>query len=80
MTINNNLSSMLAIQMEVNQMAQNIAQVSQVVGSPELREMASDMVSSSLIEQIPQTIAYSANATGIVTQMEVMDSLLDIKA
>ncbi|QKF82097.1 hypothetical protein [Halarcobacter ebronensis] len=79
MTVNNNLSSMLAIQMEVNQMAQNIAQVSQVVADPELRDMASDLTSS-LIEQIPQTIAYSANETGIVTQMEVMDSLLDIKA
>lgn len=80
MTVNNNLSSMLAIQMEVNQMAQNIAQVSQVVAEPELRDMASDLITSSLIGQIPQTIAYSANATGIATQMEVMDSLLDIKA
>lgn len=79
MTINNNLSSMLSIQMEVNKMAQNIAQVSNIVGDPEIQQVGADIVDS-LVQQTPQVIAYQANAQGIVTQQEVTDTLLDIKA
>lgn len=79
MTIDNNLSSMLAIQMQVNQMAQNVAQVSNMVGDPELQAVSADIVDS-LVQQTPQVIAYQANAQGISTQQQVLDTLLSIKA
>ncbi|XOB60753.1 hypothetical protein ACMC56_09055 [Campylobacterota bacterium DY0563] len=79
MTVNNNLSSMLSIQMEVNQMAQNVAQVANTVADPEFQQAAGDIIDS-LVQQTPATIAYSANAQGIITQQAVMDTVLDIKA
>ena len=79
MTINNNLSSMLSIQMDVNQMAQNVAQVANSIGDPALQEVAGDIVDS-IVQQTPATIAYSANAQGIATKQAVMDTILDIKA
>jgi hypothetical protein len=79
MNIDTNLSSMLSIQMQVNQYAQNIAQVVNEVGDPELQTVGQDLVDS-IVMQDPQVIAYQANAKGIETQQAVMDILLDIKA
>ncbi|WP_044414741.1 hypothetical protein [Halarcobacter anaerophilus] len=81
MTVNNNLNlaGMLAVQMEVNQMAQNIAQVANNVGDPEFQGASTDIINS-LVQQTPQVISYSANAQGISTQQAALDTLLDIKA
>lgn len=81
MTVNNNLNlaGMLAVQMEVNQMAQNIAQVANNVGDPEFQGASTDIINS-LVQQTPQVISYSANAQGITTQQATLDTLLDIKA
>ncbi|QDF29079.1 hypothetical protein [Halarcobacter anaerophilus] len=81
MTVNNNLNlaGMLAVQMEVNQMAQNIAQVANNVGDPEFQGASTDIINS-LVQQTPQVISYSANAQGISTQQAALDTLLNIKA
>lgn len=79
MRIDNNLDGMLAAQMQVNQVARNIADVANTVGDPELQEVSQDLINS-LVEQIPNVIAYEANAQGIKTQNEVSDMLLNIKA
>ena len=79
MQINNNLEGMIHAQMQVNQTAQNIAQVANTVGDPELQEISQDLVDA-ITSQIPQTISYEANAKGIETQQAVADILLNIKA
>lgn len=79
MTINNNLEGMLSAQMQVNQTAQNLAQVANTVGDPELQEVTQDLVDS-IVGQIPNVIAYKANAEGIETQNAVSDVLLNLKA
>lgn len=76
---NNNLNGMLAAQLQVNQAAENIANVANVVGDPALQEVSADLIDS-IVGQIPQVIAYEANAQGIVTQQAVTDTLLNIKA
>ena len=79
MTIDNNLSSMITSQMQVNQMASNIAQVANTVGDPALQEVSQDLIDS-ILGQIPEVISYEANAQGIKTQNAVSDTLLNIKA
>lgn len=79
MNVNNSLTGMLAAQMQINQNAQNIADVASVIGSPELQEVSQELIDS-IVGQIPQVIAYEANANGIKTQDAVMESLLNIKA
>lgn len=79
MTIDNNLSSMITSQMQVNQMASNIAQVANTVGDPALQEVSQDLIDS-IVGQIPEVISYEANAQGIKTQNAVSDTLLNIKA
>ena len=79
MRIDNNLDGMLAAQMQVNQVARNIADVANVVGDPTNKEVNQDLINS-LVEQVPNVIAYEANAQGIKTQNEVSDMLLNIKA
>lgn len=79
MKIDNNLDSMLYAQMQVNQSAQNLANIANTVGDPENQEVTQDLINS-IVEQIPQVVSYEANAKGIETQQEVSDVILNIKA
>jgi hypothetical protein len=79
MTVNNNLNSMLSSELQLNQMASNIAQVADTVGDSEFQEVAADLIGS-IVGQIPEVISYQANAQGIQTQNAVSDVLLSIKA
>ena len=79
MTIDNNLNSMLSSELKLNEMATNIAQVANTIGDPELQEVSADLIDS-IVGQIPEIIAYSANANSIKTQNAVSDILLNIKA
>ena len=79
MRIDNNLEGMLAAQMQINQSAQNLSEVANTVADPQFQEVTQDLIDS-IVGQIPQTIAYEANAQGIQTQNEVSDILLNIKA
>ncbi len=79
MTINNNLNSMISSQGKIEQMAGNIAQVANTVADPALQEVSQELIDS-IVNQIPEVIAYQANAQGAVTQQAVSDVLLNIKA
>lgn len=79
MQINNNIDYMVSAQMQVNEMAQNLANVANVTGDPVHQEVTQDFINS-IVGQIPQVIAYQANAQGIITEQKVTDSLLNIKA
>ncbi|QKE28743.1 hypothetical protein AACT_1585 [Arcobacter acticola] len=79
MTIDNNLNSMVSSELKLNEMATNIAQVANTIGDPELQEVSADLIDS-IVGQIPEIIAYSANANSIKTQNAVSDILLNIKA
>jgi len=76
---NNNLNGMIAAQMQVNEMASNLAEVANVVGDPAFQEVTADLIDS-IVGQIPEVISYQANAQGIITQQAVTDTLLNIKA
>ncbi|MBY0540618.1 MAG: hypothetical protein WCR78_04800 [Arcobacteraceae bacterium] len=79
MTINNNLNAMLASELQVGQLATNLAQVSNIVADPQLQEVTADLIDS-IVGQIPEVISYEANAQSIKTQNAVSDMLLNIKA
>ena len=79
MTVNNNLNSMLSSELQLNQMASNIAQVANTVGDSQFQEVAAELIGS-IVGQIPEVISYQANAQGIQTQNAVSDVLLSIKA
>ncbi len=79
MMVNNNINSMIASELQINQMASNIAQVANTVGEPQFQEVTADLIDS-IVGQIPEVIAYQANAQGIQTQNAVSDILLNIKA
>ena len=79
MMVNNNLNSMMASELQLNQMASNIAQVSNTVSEPQLQEVTADLIDS-IVGQIPEVISYEANAQSIKTQNAVSDMLLNIKA
>ena len=79
MTIDNNLNAMIASQLQVSQMASNIAEVSNSIGDPQLQEVTADLIDS-IVGQIPEVISYQANAQSIETQNAVSDMLLNIKA
>lgn len=79
MTIDNNLNAMIASELQVSQMASNIAQVANTVGDPQLQEVTADLIDS-IVGQIPEVISYQANAQSIETQNAVSDMLLNIKA
>lgn len=79
MTINNNLNAMLASELQIGQIATNLAQISDVIADPELQEVTSDLIDS-IVGQIPEVISYEANAQSIKTQSAVSDMLLNIKA
>lgn len=79
MTIDNNLNAMIASELQVSQMASNIAQVANIVGDPQIQEVTADLIDS-IVGQIPEVISYQANAQSIETQNAVSDMLLNIKA
>ncbi len=79
MTISNNLNSMNSSELQLNQMASNIAQVADAIGDPEFQEVSADLINS-IIGQIPEVVSYQANAQNIQTQNAVSDMLLNIKA
>lgn len=82
MRIDNNLGGldgMLAAQMQINQSAQNLANIVNTIGEPQNQEVTQDLINS-IVGQIPEIISYKANAQGIETQNAVSDILLNIKA
>jgi hypothetical protein len=79
MRIDNNLNAMVSSQLQVNEMASNLAEVANIVGEPELQEVTTDLIDS-IVGQIPEVISYSANAKSIETQNATSDMLLNIKA
>ncbi len=82
MRIDNNLGGldgMLAAQMQINQSAQNLANITNTIGEPQNQEVTQDLINS-IVGQIPEIISYKANAQGIETQNAVSDILLNIKA
>ena len=79
MQINNNLNAMTAQQLKLNEIAQNLATVSNVTGDTQNQEVTADLIKN-ITEQIPTVIGYEANANAIKTQNAVHDALLDIKA
>jgi hypothetical protein len=79
MRIDNNLNAMVSSQLQVNEMASNLAEVANIVGEPELQEVTTDLIDS-IVGQIPEIISYSANAKSIETQNATSDMLLNIKA
>lgn len=79
MTIDNNLNAMISSELQINQMASNVAQVANVVGDPQLQEVTVDLIDS-IVGQIPEVISYQANAQSVQTQNAVSDMLLNIKA
>ncbi len=79
MRVDNNINSMMASELQINQMASNIAQVANTVGEPQFQEVTADLIDS-IVGQIPEVISYQANAQGIQTQNAVSDILLNIKA
>lgn len=76
---NNNLNSMLTSELKVNQMASNLSTISENLGDTQFQEFTADFTDS-IVGQIPEIIAYSANAKGIEVQNAAIQSLLDIKA
>lgn len=79
MRIDNNLKAMVSSQLQVNEMASNLAEVANIVGDPKLQEVTTDLIDS-IVGQIPEIISYSANAKSIETQNATSDMLLNIKA
>lgn len=79
MTINNNLNAMNSSELQINQMASNIAQISNTVADPQFQEVSANLIDS-IVGQIPEVISYQANAKSIETQNAVSDMLLNIKA
>lgn len=79
MTISNNLNSMNSSELQLNQIASNVAQVANTVGDPQLQEVSTDLIDS-IVGQIQEVISYQANAQSVQTQNAVSDMLLNIKA
>ncbi len=79
MEINSHINSMLSSQMQINQSASNLAQVADAIGDPEFSEATQDIVDA-MLEQVPEVIAYEANAKGIEMQGAALDTLLNLYA
>ena len=79
MTVNNNLNSMLASELQISDLASKMTQIVDVVADPQLHEVTADLIDS-IVGQIPEVISYQANAQGVQTQNAVLDALLNIKA
>jgi len=79
MRIDNNLNAMLGAGLQIQEQASNIAQVANTIADPQFQDAAKD-ITSAMVEQIPEIIAYSANAKSIEIQAVAMERLLDLKA
>lgn len=79
MRIDNNLGAMTSSALQIQQSASKISEVGSLVSDPSLQEVGGD-IASQVAGQIPEIIAYSANAKSIEVQSAVMDRLLNIKA
>lgn len=79
MRIDNNLNAMLGASLQIQEQASNIAQVANTTADPQFQDAAKD-ITSAMVEQIPEIIAYSANAKSIEIQAAAMERLLDLKA
>lgn len=79
MRIDNNLGAMMSSAIQIQDNANKIAEVANVASVPEFQESTRDFTSA-MVEQIPEIIAYSANAKSIEIQAVAMERLLDIKA
>ena len=79
MRIDNNLNAMLGASLQIQEQASNIAQVANTTADPQFQDAAKD-ITSAMVEQIPEIIAYSANAKCIEIQAVAMERLLDLKA
>ncbi|MGJ0354941.1 hypothetical protein [Aliarcobacter cryaerophilus] len=79
MRIDNNLNAMLGAGLQIQEQASNIAQVANTTADPQFQDAAKD-ITSAMVEQIPEIIAYSANAKSIEIQAVTMERLLDLKA
>ncbi len=79
MTVNNNLNSMLASELQISDLASKMTQIADVVADPQFQEVTADLIDS-IVGQIPEVISYQANAQGVQTQNAVSDMLLNIKA
>ncbi len=79
MTVNNNLNSMLASELQISDLASKMTQIADVVADPQFQEVTADLIDS-IVGQIPEVISYQANAQGVQTQNAVSDALLNIKA
>lgn len=79
MRIDNNLNAMLGASLQIQEQASNIAQVANTTADPQFQDAAKD-ITSAMVEQIPEIIAYSANAKSIEIQSVAMERLLDLKA
>lgn len=79
MRIDNNLNAMLGASLQIQEQASNIAQVANTTADPQFKDAAKD-ITSAMVEQIPEIIAYSANAKSIEIQAVAMERLLDLKA
>ncbi|MCT7516038.1 hypothetical protein [Aliarcobacter cryaerophilus] len=79
MRIDNNLNAMLGASLQIQEQASNIAQVANTTADPQFQDAAKD-ITSAMVEQIPEIIAYSANAKSIEIQAVAMEILLDLKA
>jgi flagellar hook protein FlgE len=84
MQINNNatmnaLNAMKLNEINLEQSAQTLAQVSNAVGEPANQEVTQEVIDA-IVGQIPTIIAYDANAKSMETLQAVSDVLLDLKA
>ena len=79
MRIDNNLNAMLGAGLQIQEQASNIAQVANRTADPQFQDAAKD-ITSAMVEQIPEIIAYSANAKSIEIQAAAMERILDLKA
>lgn len=79
MRIDNNLNAMVSSQLQIDEMASNLADIANVVGDPAFQEVTANLIDS-IVGQIPEVISYSANAKSIETQNAISDMLLNIKA
>ena len=79
MRIDNNLNAMLGASLQIQEQASNIAQVANTTADPQFQDAAKD-ITSAMVEQIPEIIAYSTNAKSIEIQAVAMERLLDLKA
>mgnify|MGYP007099831443 FL=1 len=79
MRIDNNLNAMLGASLQIQEQASNIAQVANTTADPQFQDAAKD-ITSAMVEQIPEIIAYSANAKSIEIQAVAMERILDLKA